>query len=107
MNMEREDGRDAMISTPDSAHPMRSKTSMLSSFFKPYSKSLHKRRSTRLQSRDAIVSRPSTEEYSDLIDYETMLDAARGLAFIHSKGYMHCDVKSLNYLVTAVCVLLN
>jgi hypothetical protein len=32
--------------------------------------------------------------------YDMMLDAASGLAFMHSKGYMHCDIKSLNYLVT-------
>ena len=53
-----------------------------------------------LRNREAIHDRPSADEYSDLMDYEMMRDAARGLAFIHSKGYMHCDVKSLNYLVT-------
>lgn len=27
-------------------------------------------------------------------------DAIRGLSFLHSKGFLHCDVKSLNYLVS-------
>ena len=33
--------------------------------------------------------------------YDMMLDAARGIAFMHSKGYMHCDIKSPNFLVTS------
>ena len=31
-----------------------------------------------------------------------MLGAAKGLAFLHSKGYMHCDIKSPNFLITKV-----
>jgi serine/threonine protein kinase len=34
--------------------------------------------------------------------YKMMLSAASGLAFFHSKRYCHCDMKSLNYLVTDV-----
>lgn len=52
--------------------------------------------------RSAVLHRPSREEFSDMQNYEMMLDAAKGLAYIHSKGYMHCDVKSLNFLVTEV-----
>ena len=29
-------------------------------------------------------------------------DCARGVAFLHSKGLMHCDIKSLNFLVNKV-----
>lgn len=36
------------------------------------------------------------------VEIQMMLDAATALEFIHSKGYIHCDVKSLNYLVTEV-----
>lgn len=38
--------------------------------------------------------------HAHTVKYDMMLDAASGLAFMHSKGYMHCDIKSLNYLVT-------
>jgi serine/threonine protein kinase len=31
-----------------------------------------------------------------------MADAIRGVAFLHEYGYMHCDIKSLNYLVDSV-----
>jgi serine/threonine protein kinase len=31
-----------------------------------------------------------------------MRDAVNAIAFLHSKGYMHCDIKSLNFLVTEV-----
>lgn len=33
--------------------------------------------------------------------FSMMLDAASGVEFLHSKGFMHCDIKSLNFLVTA------
>lgn len=36
------------------------------------------------------------------VEVTMMLDAAQAVAFIHSKGYLHCDMKSLNYLVTDV-----
>ena len=52
-----------------------------------------------LSHRQAIVGRTPDEEFS-LINYEMMLDCVRGLAYIHSVGYMHCDIKSLNFLVT-------
>jgi serine/threonine protein kinase len=35
-------------------------------------------------------------------DQHFMADAIRGLAFLHEFGYMHCDIKSLNYLVDSV-----
>ena len=35
---------------------------------------------------------------------EIMCDVVRGLAFMHSKGFMHCDIKSLNFLVSEVCI---
>lgn len=28
-------------------------------------------------------------------------DCCAGVAFLHSKGLMHCDIKSLNFLVTS------
>lgn len=31
-----------------------------------------------------------------------MLDAASSMAFLHSKGFLHCDVKSLNFLVCEI-----
>ena len=33
-------------------------------------------------------------------EYQMMLDAARALEHVHSCGFLHCDLKSLNYLVT-------
>jgi hypothetical protein len=33
---------------------------------------------------------------------EIMRDITRGLAYLHSRGLMHCDIKSLNFLVTSV-----
>jgi hypothetical protein len=37
-----------------------------------------------------------------LIRLRMAVECTRGLAFLHSKNLMHCDVKSLNYLVTKV-----
>lgn len=34
-----------------------------------------------------------------------MRDCTRGVAFLHSKGLMHCDIKSLNFLVNKVKTL--
>eukprot|EP01038_Epipyxis_sp_PR26KG_P012169 gene12169-16296_t len=31
--------------------------------------------------------------------FRMMRDAASSIAFLHSKGFMHCDIKSLNFLV--------
>jgi hypothetical protein len=36
---------------------------------------------------------------------QMMRDAVSGIAFMHSKGYMHCDIKSLNFLVDEVILL--
>lgn len=33
---------------------------------------------------------------------QMMQDAASAIAFLHSKGIMHCDIKSLNFLVDEV-----
>jgi hypothetical protein len=33
---------------------------------------------------------------------QIMRDIARGLTHLHSKQYMHCDIKSLNFLITEV-----
>ena len=53
---------------------------------------------------------PSATPVSGVLDtsvcYEMMLSAASGLAFFHSKRYCHCDMKSLNYLVTDVSLIL-
>jgi len=34
--------------------------------------------------------------------YNLMLGACRGVAFLHSKGFMHCDIKSPNFLIAKV-----
>jgi len=31
-----------------------------------------------------------------------MRDAICGIAHLHAQGYMHCDIKSLNFLVAEV-----
>jgi serine/threonine protein kinase len=31
-----------------------------------------------------------------------MQEATRAVEFLHAKGYMHCDIKSLNFLVAKV-----
>ena len=38
---------------------------------------------------------------SDHIKVKLAHDCAAGVAFVHSKGLMHCDIKSLNFLVTS------
>lgn len=48
----------------------------------------------------------STNAFSaNSFNYTMMVAAASALAFIHDKGYMHCDMKSLNYLVTSVSAI--
>lgn len=37
---------------------------------------------------------------------QMMRDCACAIAFLHSRGVMHCDIKSLNFLVDQVCSLL-
>jgi serine/threonine protein kinase len=34
--------------------------------------------------------------------YQLMLGACRGIAFLHDRGYMHCDIKSPNFLISKV-----
>lgn len=36
--------------------------------------------------------------------YRMILDAVSAIEYLHSKGYMHCDIKSLNYLVADVSI---
>lgn len=55
-----------------------------------------------VEHREPIYTRPGKDELADLLPYEMMLDAAKGVAFLHSKGYVHCDIKSLNFLVNEV-----
>ena len=38
--------------------------------------------------------------------YKMMVDATCAVAFLHEKGFIHCDIKSLNFLVTQVFHLL-
>lgn len=53
--------------------------------------------------KDAIIALGSVEL---AIKHNMIIDAIQGLAFLHSKNYMHCDMKSLNYLVTDVrCIV--
>jgi serine/threonine protein kinase len=37
--------------------------------------------------------------------YFLMLGATRGVAFLHSKGFMHCDIKSPNFLMAKVLMV--
>ena len=34
-----------------------------------------------------------------------MRDAICGIAHLHAQGYMHCDIKSLNFLVAEVSIV--
>lgn len=40
--------------------------------------------------------------FTKIEKYSLMLGACRGVAFLHSKGYMHCDIKSPNFLIAKV-----
>lgn len=48
------------------------------------------------------IAKPAVEEFTVEDIFRMLADAARGVAFLHSKGYMHCDIKSPNFLVAAV-----
>ncbi len=82
--------------------------------------SLSKNVSSRSSSRDALSSAPRSDRQSSADielrvstssaaarrspEMKMMSCAASAVAFIHRKGYMHCDMKSLNYLVTDVSI---
>lgn len=94
------DDRNSVTTSPDQSQRKNS-FPIFNTFFDRRVQSITRTQgSDQMRNREAIHDRPSADEYSDLMDYEMMRDAARGLAFIHAKGYMHCDIKSLNYLVS-------
>ena len=47
----------------------------------------------------------SQAEMIGMLEFGMMLDAASALKHLHSCGFVHCDVKSLNYLVTTTLKL--
>jgi serine/threonine protein kinase len=57
------------------------------------------------QSRQRLASILKARNEIQHTEIEMMLDATKAVAFIHSKGFMHCDIKSLNFLVTDVGLL--
>jgi len=44
-----------------------------------------------------IESKPT---FSMVEKFRMIIDASTGLAFLHERGYMHCDIKSPNFLVS-------
>ena len=40
--------------------------------------------------------------FTMLEKYKLLLGAGRGMAFLHSRGYIHCDIKSPNFLIAKV-----
>jgi serine/threonine protein kinase len=69
------------------------------SIFKPR---LSQRQSEGSARQSETKSHRMTESDDSDIQFEMLLDAARGVAYMHSRGYMHCDIKSPNFLVTEV-----
>lgn len=51
-------------------------------------------------SRDTKTERPVAHSLLFLQRVQMMRDCVCAIAFLHAKGYLHCDVKSLNFLVT-------
>jgi hypothetical protein len=55
---------------------------------------------------NSAKSAPPTITAAYTVPFETRLkmmrDAANAIAFLHLRGYMHCDIKSLNFLVDEV-----
>lgn len=51
------------------------------------------------------ILKPHIFFVNDLDRIKMMADCANAIAFLHSKGYMHCDIKSLNFLVSSVSSL--
>ena len=55
------------------------------------------------------ITTSMTPPVSDLLPLtlrlQMALDCCSGLSYLHSKGIMHCDVKSLNFLVTSDLVV--
>lgn len=57
-------------------------------------------------SADAVeAGLPPAFYVSYLIRHQMLLDCIRAIDFIHSQNYMHCDIKSLNFLVTEVILI--
>ena len=50
----------------------------------------------------AVVSDEKVHSVPLRYRQKMMHDCAKGVEFLHSKGFMHCDIKSLNFLVTKV-----
>lgn len=73
--------------------------------FKSGSKGIENVGSRNARSRLLSVGNASTHSIGNLLPLAVRLsmmrDCCAGLAHLHSKGIMHCDIKSLNFLVTS------
>eukprot|EP01040_Poterioochromonas_malhamensis_P003745 gene3745-4001_t len=73
--------------------------------FKSGSKGIENGGSRNARSRLLSVGNASTHSIGNLLPLAVRLsmmrDCCAGLAHLHSKGIMHCDIKSLNFLVTS------